>query len=238
MAPAFEGDLLGKSSAAPAYSVTYASRLVKISPWRAKRWLAGYQYRYSVRSGSEKREGRQPPVVHRKRDLGRTYASFIEVIDLLFVREFLEQGVSLQKLRRALNEAEERLDKSHFAHEVFFTNGKEIFLRLQQTDIILLLSGGQWAMPPVIEQLAHRIDFDETTKIARRWHPLGKDIPIVIDPLVSFGRPAIEGKGIATANVFDLFKAEGENLQAASSWLGVSDFEAEAAIGFERQLAA
>jgi hypothetical protein len=65
------------------------------------------------------------------------------------------------------------------------------------------LSGGQWVIAPIIKEVAHQIEFDQVTGISARWYPMGKDTPVVVDPRFNFGAPAVAGRGIQTANVFD-----------------------------------
>jgi hypothetical protein len=232
------GEVLARAVRAPAYIIADASRLSKVAPWTATRWLRGYEYSYFVDRGTELRRGQMPPVVQRKPIPGRTYASFLELIDLVFVKKFLEQGVSLQKLRKALDEVSRARGEVHFVHEVFFTEGSNVYWEDSGETIIKLVSGGQMAFRRIVEDLYARIEFDSPSKLPRRYFPLGKGAPIVVDALVGFGRPTILGRGVATANVYDLYLAEEENLGATSSWLGVTEPEAAAAIRFEAQLAA
>jgi uncharacterized protein (DUF433 family) len=104
--------------------------------------------------------------------------------------------------------------------------------------IMELLSGGQWIIASVIKQLADQIGFHETTGLAQRWFPEGRSVPIVIDPSVSFGRPSIVGRGIATANVYDFFLAENRRIPRVCSWMGLDQKEVKAAVAFEERLAA
>ncbi len=223
----------------PSYTVAEAGRLVGLTGERVRRWLRGYQYSY----GDTVRD--QPPVVLQGRGAASPYASFLDLVDLLFVKRFLDHGVSLQKIRRALDEAREVLGTSHFARQTFFTDGGAIFLRLKESahrvrgDAILeLMSGGQWVIAPVIRQLARQIDFGSPEGLASRWHPLGRDRPVVLDPMVSFGAPSIAGRGVKTININDLYMAEGESLEPVRAWWGLTDMEIQAAVEFERQLAA
>jgi len=219
----------------PMYTAAEASRLVGISAVRVRRWLQGYSYEY----GSQRRK--QRPVIQRNGTEGTSYASFLDLIDLLFVKQFLAYpGLSLQKLRKALDEASTILDTKHFARQSFFTNGDKIYLKVKKEgDAILeLLSGGQWVIKQVIIELAHQIDFDHPSGLARRWHPLGPDDLIVLDPFVSFGRPTIVGKGVATLNIYDLFVAEGKDTNQVCRWLDLDQQEVEAAVRFEKRLAA
>lgn len=218
----------------PMYSAAEASRLVGLSSGRVLRWLKGYAYEY----GRELRK--QRPVIKRNGSAGTSYASFLDLIDLLFVRDFLEHGLSLQRVRKALDEATEILGVKHFARQSFFTNGRNIYLQVKQKDdadaILELLSGGQWVISPVIEELAQKIEFDRQTELARRWYPQGPDGLIVLDPLVSFGRPSIVGRGIATLNIYDFYLAEKQDIKAVCQWLELNQREVEAAVAFEENL--
>jgi uncharacterized protein (DUF433 family) len=180
------------------------------------------------------------PVVHRRGTAGTTYASFLDLMDLLFVKQFLNHGASLQKVRKALDEATEVLGTAHFARETFFSDGRKIYLQMKASGgaILELLSGGQWVIASVIQELAERIEFHKPTGLARRWYPMGRDGLVVLDPFVSFGRPTIVGRGIATATVYDFFLAERRNPRSVRSWLGLNSREARAAIEFEESLAA
>ncbi len=37
--------------------------------------------------------------------------------------------------------------------------------------------------------------------MASKWYPVGKNIPIVVDPYISSGVPVIEGRGITVENI-------------------------------------
>jgi len=221
------------------YPAAEAARLVGLSSPRVRRWLKGYEYQYTEPGGTLSVH-RQAPVVHRQGTAGTSYASFLDLIDLLFVKQFLERGLSLQKLRKGFDEATRILGASHFARQTFFTDGRDIYLQVRDDgDAILeLLSGGQWVIAPIIRQIAERIDFDEPTGLARRWYPMRDSRLIVLDPLVSFGRPSIAGRGIATANVYDFFVAENRSVRRVCSWQGLKREEVEMAVQFEEALVA
>ena len=223
----------------PLYSPTMAGRLVGLQPERVRRWIQGYRYAYSVKSKKEIQLGQKKPVVSRK-DKGEKYASFLELIDLLLVKEFLNIGFSLQKIRKALSETEEIIGERHFAKRCFFTDEKSIYLKVKDNaDALLqLLSGGQWAIPEIIQQTAKRIVFDDKTDFAKKWYPLEGNGLVVLDPRISFGAPTIVGRGIPTANVYDLYVAENEEINCVCSWMELNRMEAESAIQFEHRLAA
>ncbi len=220
----------------PCYNPADAGRLVDAAPATIRRWLLGYRY---VRDG---RSTRQPPLVSRSGGASTRYASFLELVDLLFVRRFLNAGVTLQTLRKALHEASEILGATHFAGRRFLTDGRGVLLELatrNDADAILhLMTGGQWTIAPVVRRLAERIDFDETSDLACRWYPAGRKGGVVLDPARSFGRPTLVGRNVTTSGIFDFYLAEGRSVQAACDWWCLEAEEVEAAVEFESGIAA
>lgn len=229
------GERLYKTLTTPTYLLAEASLLVGISRWRISRWIKGYEYTYSVRS--EKRRGRQESVVNYCEE---PCVSFLDLIDLLFVKRFLEHGFTLQFLRMAFEEARILLGAPHFARSTFYTNGKQIILQLTSESkyMIALMTGGQIAIPAIIEQLDDKIDFEDVTGLglARRWYPRGKNGLIVIDPQISFGRPTLVDRGVATENIYDLYMGENRKIEPVSYWFKIPRHEIKAAISFQSSL--
>lgn len=239
--PAKQNNVFQNQYSIPMYYTAEVARLVDISTWRVHRWLEGYEYDY------ESGRRRQKPVVQRvwyDKNYPH-YASFIDLVELLFVKRFLDYGISLQKIRKAFKEAKNILGTENFAHQSFFTDGNNICLKIKEKsiakeeseNILELLSGGQWVISDIIKLLAHQIDFDKSTELALRWFPLEGNRLIVLDPLISFGRPIIAEKGITTENIHDLFIAEGETIHPVCEWMNLIQEEVETAVKFERYLA-
>ena len=224
----------------PIYNPTFVGRLVGLTTGRTKRWLEGYNYTYEVGAKKEVRTGHKEPIIDRTNTDFPNYASFLDLIDLLFVNEFLKYGISLQRIRKALDEANSILGGHHFAQRSFFTDGKKIYLQVKdEADALLeLLSGGQWVIEKFIKELSHQVIFDKPTGFAKRWYPLGPEGLVVIDPKISFGEPIIVGKGVSTANVYDLYVGERKRIKKVGSWLKLNDNEIKAAIHFETKLKA
>jgi len=224
----------------PLYTSAEAGRLVRLRPERVRRWLHGYHFTYTAGPDGEMRWGRKEPVVKRIEGDQSPHASFLDLVDLLFVRKFLEHGVTLQKLRRALAEAETLLDGHHFAQRSFFTDGSDIYLQVhREAEALLeLLSGGQWVIAPVIKAIAQQIDFHETTGFAERWFPLGKTGLVVLDPQIAFGAPTLVHRGVKTANVYDLFNGEQQQVEPVATWMSLRTAEVHAAVRWEEHLRA
>lgn len=223
---------------APTYYIGNVSRLVKISRGRVSRYLSGYEYSYHRDNYYSKVH--QPPVIN-PINKNMTYASFLDLIDLFFVKKFLDRGFSLQHIRRALDEARFYLGSPHFARSIFFTNGSEIFLKMPKNGFMIsLLKSGQYAINQVVELLNEKIDFEKLTGLgyAERWYPMGKQGGVVIDPRVSFGRPTLVGRGVATQNIYDLFLGENKQIEPVSAWFDIPNREILNAVVFEQRLCA
>lgn len=224
---------------APAYSVAEVSRLVNMKPWTVRRYLRGYEYDYGYTGGAHRTK--QPPVVKSNKKYQEPYASFLDLIDLLFVRELLKRGYGLPTIRRALDEVRERLGTPHFGQSVFFANGSENILwkpSKKYHDVIALQTNGQMAIPEIVEFLYNKLDFEKVTDhgFVNRYFPKGIQDYIVIDPEIAFGRPVLKNSGIPTHNIYDLYLGERKKIGPVSDWFKIPAPEIEAAVSFERSL--
>ena len=177
---------------------------------------------------------------HVSRWLGRRThcASCIDLIDLLFAKPFMDYGLSLRHLRAALSEISDLIGSDHFATKEFFTDGHGLFLRVHSfgTAILRLLSDGQWIATDEILRTAACIEFDSSSGLAVRWYPKGNNGLIVIDPCIAYGRPTIDGRAVATADVHASFEAEQRNIDSVCERFHLNSQEIEAAISFEEKL--
>jgi uncharacterized protein (DUF433 family) len=222
----------------PAYPTAEAARLVGLSPGQVKRWLRGYEFDYRTKSSPSLRHSKKPPVVPGRRRTLSSYASFMDIIDLLLVKRLLDEHISLQQARAEIDEAKSVLGVDHLGYETFFTLGRKVFLEMDSSSIIALSSGGQMAIDRLIRELGHQIEFDEQTKLAIRWYPLHPDRKVVVDPFVSFGRPVISGRRVTTSNIYEYFVSEGEKVDIICEWMDMDAAEVEAAVELETKLAA
>lgn len=203
-----------------------------MTPSRARRWLRGYQYLVPEPTGV--RKGESGPVVLGSEDLG---ASFLDLVELLLVKSLVEEGLSLQRVRKVVAEAKRVVGLDHpLAHRSFYLMGQRVFLDVAQKEegaMLEMLSGGQLAFAEVVSSVASKLDFSESVGFAERYWPLGKKAPILIDPLVAFGSPCIEGTGVRTGVIYDFYVAEGESASKAADWFRVSEEAVAFAASFE-----
>jgi uncharacterized protein (DUF433 family) len=141
-------------------------------------------------------------------------------------------------VRKALQFAESTLgiDRLLLSPELRARAG-QVFLD-RYGELINLSASGQLAIRQVLETHLRRVEWD-ARKVPIRLHPfLTTDAPdqsrrIVIDPLVSFGRPMLAGSGISTMAIANRIDA-GESPDVVAEDYGVSLSDIDAAVIYER----
>jgi uncharacterized protein (DUF433 family) len=217
------------------YSVPDAARLTAIDVRSISRWAKGYHYplRGRVRE--------RPPVFRAdfERLAGRYALSFLDLMELRFVKVLREHGLSFHKVRSAANRAAEMLNTHHpFASYRFFTDRKTIFLRIakEQNDPELLdIVKRQYGIERIISPLLlDDVEFAED--FPSRWYPAGKGRGVIMDPGFSFGQPIVAQCHIRTSVLYASFLAEG-SIEKAAKWYEVDSSAVKQAVDFESRLA-
>ena len=73
--------------------------------------------------------------------------------------------------------------------------------------------------------------------MAARWFPVGKDIPIVVDPRISAGIPVIFGRGVSIEAIRKRFKAR-HRIEFIARDLALEPDVVETALQYAEQIAA
>lgn len=213
------------------YTAPDAARLLSfeigavLSGKKLRRWALGYRYRTVDRAILREAE---PIVGARLRGEGYDLFTFAELIELLVIGAFREEGVSSAVIRAARNRACEMFGENPFARRRFETDGKHIFVtlaaaelgsKLSEANFTLEVTRGQGALEAVVRPLFRRIDY--IGDLAGRFWPLGRNRSVVIDPARSFGEAVENESGVPTATLYATHKA-GESNSAIADWYGVS----------------
>lgn len=213
----------------PVYGVSEAAGLLGLRSDRARAWLDGYE-----RSGV-----RYPPVI-RAEQTGEDLVPWGEFVELGYLREYRRNGVPLQRLRPVIAELRREFHTSYpLATAQPYLYGKELVLEVQErhdlpTPIaIVIRSGQQILLADAAKQFFRKVEFDpaEHAEI-RRLRPAGPASPVVIDPLVRFGRPSVSG--VSTDRLWELADA-GKTIDAIANGCDLPDEEIRAAVVYEEQ---
>jgi uncharacterized protein (DUF433 family) len=217
------------------YTVPEAARLLKIPPLSIRRWLGGYTYVKGEKSVSMLPLWQpQLPAYDHHIELG-----FRDLIELHFIKSFLDQGLSLITIRNCLECARECVnDERPFSTRRFQTDGRTIFLdSLHRTgeSEVLDLKRRQYAIKAMIDRTFK--DLDLSDDIVARWRPFNGKKSIVIDPQRVFGQPIATDYGVPTVTLADAVIAEG-SIDRVSYLYEVPAMVIRDAVNFEKSLLA
>jgi uncharacterized protein (DUF433 family) len=214
----------------PVYGVAEAAGLLGLRSDRTRAWLDGY-----VRGGST-----YPPVI-RAGHTGDDIVTWGEFVELGYLREYRRKGVPLQRLRPIIDELRREFHTPYpLATARPYVLGKELVLELQErADLpaaiaIVVRSGQQLLLTDEATRFVSKVEFGEIgLGEAQRLLPAGKASPVVIDPLVRFGRPTVAG--VATERLWELFDA-GESVVEIADGYELQPELVRSAVAYEEQL--
>jgi uncharacterized protein (DUF433 family) len=217
------------------YTVPEAARLLKIAPRNINRWLAGYTYALGEVTSS------MPPlwIPELPSSDHHLELSFRDLIELRFVKAFIDAGLGLKTIRTCLEYAKECVsDERPFSTRKFRTDGRTIFLesaRRTGEAELLDLKRHQFVISDVIARTFKDLEIEDDA--VARWRPYRGKRTIVIDPQRAFGQPIAAQSGVPTVTLVDAVKAEG-SAQRVARLYEVSESIIQDAINFEKSLVA
>jgi uncharacterized protein (DUF433 family) len=205
----------------PTYTVKETARYARVHSRTVTRWFYGARDMQAVLS---ERERRAP-------------LSYMQLIEVAIVASFRRAGVPMRRIRKAREYFARQFDSEFpFAEYRVVNQGVHILLDLEGLwpadeirKVIVTNADGQMAWADMI---GSRFDeFDFAFDLAIRWHPAGRQSPIVIDPRIAFGAPMVGG--IPTRILHGRWRAH-ESVARISANYGLEEVEVEAALQFER----
>jgi uncharacterized protein (DUF433 family) len=192
------------------YTPKEAAMLLHEQAATVRRWAFGYH-----RNRPERGRSHHPPLLLQT-DLpevdGEQALTFVELIELLYIRAFERAHVPWRAIKEAANVAARLYKSEHpFALRQLYIDPKSVYGAVQELDgsesLVQLLGHGQHAIAPVLKPYLEQLEFD-INDVASRWWPMGKLGGVVIDPRISFGAPLVAEVGIRTKMLSDMYYAE------------------------------
>ncbi len=216
------------------YTVPQAARLASVSLATVRGWLRGSDAptrRMELVFGASAGRKGDPLVL-----------SFLQLMEIVVVAQFRRgitgrRSLSLERLRRAHAFARRSWQGleypfaslhlkemgGHVLHEFDETNPNGAALALDM--------GGQWAPPGFVTHTLESFDFSHVDRLAERWYPAGRDVPIVLDPHIGAGRMTIQGSGITVDTIYRRFRA-GQTIEFLASDYDLDETAIEEAIRY------
>lgn len=227
---ATNGHALNGGRTEPMYSFTEAAHLADVSTGTVRNWLFGYSVR-------DKEVG---PLFSTPPDQG-PMVSFLQLIEIVVAGKFRKaEHVSFQGVRKAYENArtEYNLDFP-FAHLKLEAIGGHIVHRLHAdrpgTSLQALDEPQQWTLPGLILDMISQLDYDYD--LAARWYPVGKEVPIIVDPKMSSGIPTVLGRGVTVGALRKRWKS-GLRIEFIAEDFGLEPSLVEQVLQYAEQVAA
>lgn len=219
------------------YSFSDAARFIGGESRDLRRWMQGY----STTRGGERHEY-EPLWTPQLAGVQIDGIGFRDLIELRFIRTFVDTGVPLFLIRNTIEELRERLGNDYpFTSAAFKTDGKRIFMEMldENGDRALIdVVKRQHVMRKVIgPSLREGIELSVDDE-AMRWYPVPRSKTIVFDPGRSFGQPILTDSGVPTVAIASAVKAEGGDVNRVARLYEITPAEVRKATAFERQVAA
>jgi uncharacterized protein (DUF433 family) len=213
----------------PVYGIAEAAGLLGLRPDRVRAWVDGYE-----------RQGvRYAPVI-RAEPTGDEVLTWGEFVELGYLREYRRNRVPLQRLRPVIDELRREFRTPYpLATARPYVYDKELVLDLQERNdlppsIAIVISTGQTiALATGAQRFFRKVEFDPPDDgDVHRLRPAGATSPVVIDPLVRFGRPAVNG--VSTERLWELHDA-GETVREIAAGYDITEELTRAAVAYEEQ---
>lgn len=218
----------------PVYTLTQAARYLKIPEVTLKTWIKGREY--PVEGG--KRKFFKPVILLPDPRAPRlSFMNLVEAHVLNGIRRI--ENIAFRKVRQAIEYLEKQYPSRHpLADRLFQTDGVDLLI--EDLDRLVNVSRhGQIEMREVVKKYLRRIDRDPTKHLPVRLYPFLRNthqaeepLSVVIDPLVSFGRPTLVKTGIPTAVIAERFYA-GDSTDDLARDYGIEREKIEEAVRYE-----
>lgn len=206
----------------PVYSVSEAARYAQTAASTVSRWHHGTGSLVPALPGKEKGE----PL------------SYLQLVEVAFVASFRGAGVSLQRIRKSREFLREKFGSEFpFATYQFLTEGKHILVRYlddaEADTLVKADENGQIAWKPI---MGNRFaQFEYAGGLTIQWRPFDLDSPVIIDPRVAFGSPAVRGVPTWALKGRHL---SGESIEEIAEDFNLTPHEVKKALEFEGLLSA
>jgi uncharacterized protein (DUF433 family) len=184
----------------PMYSYREVSELAHVSVSTVRNWLHGY----------DSDNGRVSPLFRQHNNEEKS-CSFLELIEIVVAANFRKaEHVPFALVKQTHDNAEKLYNLQYpFARMELKAIGGHIVrvLRVRGASLQAVDVPEQYTIPDIVQQIIDdQLDFE--FELASRWYPVGKKVPIIVDPRISAGLPVVQGRGVTVDTIFKRFKAD------------------------------
>lgn len=217
----------------PLYSYAEADRLAGVSPRTSSRWVKGYRY---LNERGERVA--QPSMTTSLTTEPEQGVSFLDLVSIKAIDGLRKRNFSTRAIRQVVQYCQDDLGMAYpLATQEFETERRRIYMHAGDGRLLEVLGGqqGAQAWDRILEPFLKDLDYHN--ELARRWYPLGKDEPVVVDPDYGFGLPVVVGSGVRTESIAEQYYAK-DTMEHIAYDFNVTREQINSALKLERQLAA
>ncbi|WP_197061092.1 DUF433 domain-containing protein [Microbacterium mangrovi] len=207
------------------YSYSDVDRLVGLYAGTARRWLEGYT-----------KAGRTYEPVLREQPTGGDRVTWGEMVEARLLAEFRSKRVPLQRLRPAIVRLRGEFGRYPLAHARPFieVEGREL-VRVVQDEVgldrhlrLVVVRSGQLMLTEATERFNAAVQYEGD--VVRLLRPDPRTPEVVMDPVRSFGQPAI--RNVRTDALAEDYRA-GTTREELADLYDLTTAQVDAAIRFE-----
>ena len=214
----------------PMYTFGETARLSGVAPATVRNWVRGYTV-----------NDRSVPPLFESAAKDAASVSFLQLIEIVVAARFRKDRITFKRVRAAYDRARAEWGLGYpFAHLRLEALGGHIVHWLEPKvpgeSVQTLDSPEQWSLPGLVMNVVHQLDYDELN-LAAKWHPAGREAPIVIDPRVSAGLPTIEHRGVTLSSLRKRWKS-GYTIDFIADDFGIKPEVVERALQYADTVAA
>ena len=183
----------------PMYSFSEVAFLAQVSVGTVRNWLLGYS---AI-------EGEVQPLFKGHPQEERA-CSFLQLIEIVVAAKFRKaERRPFKTVRQAYDNARRlwpSLEYPFASLELKSIGGHIVrIMRVPGTALQAIDQPQQYTIPDLVQETLAQIEYEY--ELASRWYPVGKGVPIVVDPQISSGLPIVKGRGITVEAIHKRFKA-------------------------------
>jgi uncharacterized protein (DUF433 family) len=190
----------------------------------------------------EGHKGKQMAVIDNQigRVAGKLAFSFMNLMEIRFVKVFVDAGVSLREIRRIMNEAAEILNVPHpFSTSVVFrTDGKKVVAEIAKRNGINIydLKTKNYEMVHVVMASLKNDVLYNAKGDSIYWRPRKAIAPnVIVHPKFAFGKPILKQSRIPTNAIARSWTIE-KNYWMVAAMFDIREKQVREAVAFEANL--
>lgn len=212
----------------PIYNAREAALYLGVPTTTFESWAKGYSRRFPDRP-----EVRGAPVVTRLQPRRRGEASipFVGLAEGLVLTAIRRSGVSLQRVRPALERLQAEIGLEHaLASRKLYTDGAEVLYEFARREgdtpeghdarQLVVVRNNQGVFTDLVQDYLQRVEFGSDGYVQVIRLPHYSEADVLADPRRSFGQPIFSAGGARVEDVLGLFRA-GESLATVAAEFGV-----------------